>query len=75
MRKKKDIKLASGDIIIPGELVRYVAHNGGWHVGTLTKMVGKMAAINPGVTYALKTKRNVLVPLSDIQKLSNKISS
>ena len=76
MRKKKDIKLANGDIIIPGELVRYVSHNGGWHVGTLVKQAGKELVIDPVAAYRkVKGKRwNVWVPISDVEKLGKKIS-
>ncbi len=75
MRKKKDIELANGDIIIPGEIVRYVSpHNGGWYVGTLVKQAGKRLAIDPGYTYDRKKRRNVWVPISDVEKLGKKIS-
>ena len=74
MRKKKDIELANGDIIIPGEIVRYVSHNGGWYIGTLVKQVGKRLVIDPGYTYDRKKKRNIWVTISDVQKLGKKIS-
>lgn len=77
MRKKKDIELANGDIIIPGELVRYVSpHNGGWYVGTLVKQAGKELVIDPVAAYRkVKGKRwNVWVPISDVEKLGKKIS-
>ena len=69
MRKKKDIELANGDIIIPGEIVRYVSHNGGWYIGTLVKQVGKRLVIDPGYTYDRKKRRNIWVAISDVQKL------
>lgn len=71
MRKTKNIQLANGDIIIPGELVRYVSHNGGWHVGTLVKQAGKELVINPVAAYRkVKGKRwNVWVPIGDVEKI------
>ena len=69
MKKTKDITLASGEVIITGELVRYVARNGGWHVGTLVKKVGKRLSIAPVESYTHHERRNIWVALVDVQKL------
>ena len=73
MNKTKDITLTSGEVVTSGELVRYVARNGGWHVGTLVKKVGKELVIQPGKTYAKRARRNIWVALSNVEKLPPKI--
>lgn len=68
MRKKKDIQLAYGEVVVPGETVRYYTTHG-WHIGILVKQVGKELVIQPGDTYAKKARRNIWVAIADVEKL------
>jgi len=69
MRKTKDILLASGEVVFPGEMVRYYTTHG-WHIGMLVKQAGKRLAIKPmhRITND-KERRNAWVAIADVEKL------
>jgi len=68
VRKVKDIVLTSGEVVIPGEMIRYYTTHG-WHTGMLVKQVGKELVIQLGDTYAKRARRNIWVAIADVEKL------